>query len=143
DARESAGSNFLHWIKAPSARCARRGRNWRHTRRVIAPPVVYRSAVADRMTREQRRATMARVRNRDTDPEIALRRALWAAGIRGWRCHPRAVPGRPDLAWVGRQVAVFVDGAFWHGHPDHYWGQSGKFWDEKIARKRARDERVN
>jgi DNA mismatch endonuclease, patch repair protein len=95
------------------------------------------------MTREQRSATMARVRNRDTDPEVALRRALWAAGIRGWRCHPKAVPGRPDLAWVGRRIAVFVDGAFWHGHPDHYWGQSGKFWDEKIARNRARDERVN
>jgi DNA mismatch endonuclease, patch repair protein len=86
---------------------------------------------------------MARVRNRDTDPEIALRRALWAAGMRGWRCHPRTVPGRPDLAWVGRRVAIFVDGAFWHGHPNHYWGQSGKFWNDKIARNRARDEAVN
>jgi DNA mismatch endonuclease (patch repair protein) len=38
---------------------------------------------------------------------------------------------------------VFVDGAFWHGHPDHYWGQSGRFWDEKIARNRARDQRIN
>jgi DNA mismatch endonuclease (patch repair protein) len=50
--------------------------------------------------------------------------------------------GRPDLAWLGRRVAVFVDGAFWHGHPDHYWGQSGKFWDEKIGRNKDRDERV-
>jgi DNA mismatch endonuclease (patch repair protein) len=47
------------------------------------------------------------------------------------------------LAWIGRRVAVFVDGAFWHGHPDHYWGQSGKFWDDKIARNRARDQTVN
>src|SRR3954453_7352558 len=86
---------------------------------------------------------MARVRTRDTAPELALRRALWAAGLRGWRCHPKQVPGRPDLAWIGRRVAVFVDGAFWHGHPDHYWGQSGEFWDSKIARNRARDERVN
>jgi DNA mismatch endonuclease (patch repair protein) len=39
-------------------------------------------------------------------------------------------------------LAVFVDGAFWHGHPDYYWGQSGKFWDEKIERNRKRDERV-
>lgn len=38
---------------------------------------------------------------------------------------------------------MFVDGAFWHGHPDFYWGQSGAYWDEKIARNRARDERVN
>lgn len=56
--------------------------------------------------------------------------------------HPRRVPGRPDLAWIGRRLAVFVDGAFWHGHPDHYWGQSGAFWDEKIERNRRRDERV-
>src|SRR4051812_3332623 len=86
---------------------------------------------------------MARVRTRDTAPEIALRRALWATGIRGYRCHPSRVAGRPDLAWIGRRVAVFVDGAFWHGHPDHYWGQSGAFWDAKIARNRARDRRVD
>jgi DNA mismatch endonuclease (patch repair protein) len=85
---------------------------------------------------------MARVRTRDTAPEVALRRALWAAGVRGWRVHPR-VPGRPDLAFVGARVAVFVDGAFWHGHPDYYRGQSGAFWDAKIKRNRERDERVN
>lgn len=99
--------------------------------------------MADRMTREQRSATMARVRTKNTAPEMALRQALWASGLRGWRCHPKNVPGRPDLAWIGRRVAVFCDGAFWHGHPDHYWNQSGPFWDAKIARNRARDERVN
>jgi DNA mismatch endonuclease (patch repair protein) len=62
--------------------------------------------------------------------------------VRGWRLHPK-LPGRPDLAWLGRRVAVFVDGAFWHGHPDYYTGQSGPFWDAKIARNRERDERVN
>jgi DNA mismatch endonuclease (patch repair protein) len=67
---------------------------------------------------------------------------MWAAGIRGWRVHPR-IPGRPDFAFVGRRVAVFVDGAFWHGHPDYYWGQSGEFWDAKIKRNRERDDRVN
>jgi DNA mismatch endonuclease (patch repair protein) len=86
---------------------------------------------------------MSRVRSRDTAPELALRRALFAAGLRGWRCHPSKVLGRPDLAFVGRRVAIFVDGAFWHGHPDYYRGQSGAFWDEKIARNRARDARVN
>jgi DNA mismatch endonuclease (patch repair protein) len=52
------------------------------------------------------------------------------------------VPGKPDVAWLGRRLAVFVDGAFWHGHPDYYWGQSGKFWDEKIERNRKRDVKV-
>lgn len=95
------------------------------------------------MTPEQRSHTMSRVRGRDTQPELALRRALWSAGVRGWRCHPKSVRGRPDLAFIGRRIAVFVDGAFWHGHPDYYWGQSGKFWDDKIDRNRARDREVN
>jgi DNA mismatch endonuclease, patch repair protein len=86
---------------------------------------------------------MKRVKTRDTAPELLLRKALWAAGLRGWRLHPRKVPGRPDLAWIGKRVAVFVDGAFWHGHPDYYWGQSGPFWDRKIERNRARDRHVD
>lgn len=86
---------------------------------------------------------MARVKTRDTAPEVALRQALWAAGLRGWRLHARDVPGRPDLVWRRKRLAVFVDGAFWHGHPDYYWGQSGEFWDAKIQRNRERDARVN
>jgi DNA mismatch endonuclease (patch repair protein) len=38
---------------------------------------------------------------------------------------------------------VFVDGAFWHGHPEYYYGQSGEFWDQKIAKNRDRDAHVN
>lgn len=96
----------------------------------------------DKLTPEQRSALMARVRTRNTAPEVALRRALYAAGIRGWRLH-RALPGRPDLTFGRARLCVFVDGAFWHGHPDYYRGQSGAFWDAKIARNRERDERVN
>ncbi len=87
---------------------------------------------------------MASVRSRDTGPELALRRGLYAAGIRGWRCHRRDLPGRPDLAFGRRRVAIFVDGAFWHGHPSKYWpGRSSGYWDEKIARNMARDRRVD
>lgn len=99
--------------------------------------------MADRLTTQQRSRLMSRVKTRDTAPERRLRQALWSLGVRGWRLHPKQVPGRPDLAWIGRRVAVFVDGAFWHGHPDYYWGQSGDFWDRKIARNRERDARVN
>jgi DNA mismatch endonuclease (patch repair protein) len=86
---------------------------------------------------------MGRVRQRDTAPEVRLRKALWAAGMRGWRVHVKGVPGTPDLAWRSARLAVFVDGAFWHGHPDYYWGQSGAFWNEKIERNRERDRRVD
>jgi DNA mismatch endonuclease, patch repair protein len=86
---------------------------------------------------------MSRVRVRDTAPELLLRRALWAAGVRGWRLHVKRLPGKPDLAFIGVKLAVFVDGAFWHGHPAYYHGQSGPFWDAKIATNRERDARVN
>lgn len=86
---------------------------------------------------------MGRVRQRDTAPEVRLRKALWAAGMRGWRVHVEGVPGTPDLASRSARLAVFVDGAFWHGHPDYYWGQSGAFWNEKIERNRERDRRVD
>jgi len=69
---------------------------------------------------------------------------LYAGGVRGWRCHWSRVPGKPDIAWPGRRVAVFVDGAFWHGHPSrHRPGRSGEFWDKKIARNVERDRRVD
>ena len=98
---------------------------------------------SDPLTTAGRSALMARVRTRDTAPEVAVRRALWALGVRGWRLHPRSVPGKPDLVWNRPRLALFVDGAFWHGHPDYYRGQSGAFWDAKIAANRARDEAVN
>jgi DNA mismatch endonuclease (patch repair protein) len=87
---------------------------------------------------------MAAVRQRNTEPEVALRRGLYAAGIRGWRCNWTGAPGRPDLAWPARRIAVFVDGAFWHGHPSrHRPGRSGRYWDDKIAGNVARDRRLD
>jgi DNA mismatch endonuclease (patch repair protein) len=87
---------------------------------------------------------MASVKNRDTTPEIELRSLLAQRQISGYRLHRKDIPGCPDLAWIGRKIAVFVDGAFWHGHPSAFRrGQSGRFWDEKIARNVTRDRRVD
>ncbi len=87
---------------------------------------------------------MARIRSKDTKPELALRRALWVLGVRGWRCHPLGVPGKPDVAFTRWRVAVFVDGRFWHGHPDYFTpGKSGEYWDAKIARTQERDRAAN
>jgi DNA mismatch endonuclease (patch repair protein) len=93
---------------------------------------------------ETRSRMMSRIRGRDTKPELALRRALWRHGFRGYRCHYSRVPGRPDIAFVSRRLAVFVDGAFWHGHPDYYtFGKSGEAWDAKIRRNIERDKEVD
>lgn len=90
-----------------------------------------------------RHRVMASIRKKDTKPELALRSALWAAGLRGWRCHA-ALPGSPDIAFGRYRVAVFVDGVWWHGHPDYLpRGRRGPYWDAKIAGNVARDKRVN
>lgn len=100
--------------------------------------------VPDNLTKEQRSRAMARIKRRDTKPELLLRRALWSAGWRGYRVDDRRLPGRPDIAWTRHRVAVFIDGAFWHGHPSAYTpGQHGIYWDEKVARNCERDRLAN
>jgi DNA mismatch endonuclease, patch repair protein len=100
--------------------------------------------VTDRLTKQQRSRLMSRVRSSNTAPEMLLRRTLYALGARGWRCHRKGLPGTPDLAFGPSKVAVFVDGAFWHGHPSrHTPGRSGEYWDAKIARNQARDRQVD
>lgn len=96
--------------------------------------------MADVFGREKRSWLMARVRNTGTAPELELRRALRHNGVRGWRSHVRTPSGRPDLAFPAQRVAVYVDGAFWHGHPSKFrFGKSGAFWDAKVRRNIARD----
>lgn len=83
---------------------------------------------------------MSRMRRRDTAPEVALRRELHRLGLR-FRLQDAALPGRPDVVLTRARIAVFVDGCFWHGCPQH--GVTPKanraFWAEKIAGNQARD----
>ena len=96
----------------------------------------------DVFTPAQRSAVMARVRGKNTAPELALRRLLHAAGYR-YRLHAPNLPGRPDLAFTRRRAAVFVHGCFWHGHDCPRGARAPKanaaYWSAKIARNRARD----
>jgi DNA mismatch endonuclease (patch repair protein) len=100
--------------------------------------------VADNLSPEQRTRSMSRIRATDTQPELLLRRALWRHGLRGYRLNVRSLPGRPDVVWRRHRVAVFVDGAFWHGHPSAFRaGKSGDYWDKKIQRNMERDKKAN
>ncbi|HSC21072.1 MAG TPA: very short patch repair endonuclease, partial [Solirubrobacterales bacterium] len=75
-----------------------------------------------------------------TRPEMALRHALRRQGLVGYRCHPKGLPGKPDVAFTRWRLAIFVDGCFWHGHPDHFQpGTLGDYWDQKIHRTQERD----
>lgn len=85
---------------------------------------------------------MSRVRGRDTDPEMRVRRAAHAKGLR-YRLHRGDLPGRPDMVFPKRRIAVFVHGCFWHRHPGCAKASTPKsnvaFWEEKFARNVERD----
>jgi DNA mismatch endonuclease (patch repair protein) len=86
---------------------------------------------------------MAAVRQKETCAELALRAALRSAGVTGYRLNLRTFPGAPDVAFTKWKVAVFVDGAFWHGHPKKFPEERmSAYWRAKIARTRQRDLRV-
>lgn len=80
---------------------------------------------------------------RDTQPELALRRALHALGLR-FRNDARPLPDvnrRADIVFRPARVAVFVHGCFWHGCPEHYRppATNDGYWSAKVARNRERD----
>jgi DNA mismatch endonuclease (patch repair protein) len=102
--------------------------------------------VDDRSAADRSR-TMAAVRSTDTTPERSVRRALHHLGVR-YRLGQVIPAGgrrvRPDLVFKGARVAVFVDGCFWHGCPDHCRrpGSNVDYWNAKIERNQARDART-
>ncbi|MGK3201054.1 very short patch repair endonuclease [Amycolatopsis sp. MEPSY49] len=100
--------------------------------------------MSDFLTPQERSVRMAAVKGRDTKPELALRRLLRDAGLTGYRVDLRAIPGRPDVAFTRWKVAVFVDGAFWHGHPSRiHPDRLSVKWLTKIERNQRRDAQVN
>jgi DNA mismatch endonuclease (patch repair protein) len=89
---------------------------------------------------------MSRVRGKDTKPEIKVRRFLHAAGLR-YRLHAADLPGKPDLVFPSRRIALFVHGCFWHRHddPDCRLARMPKsrhdFWEPKLRTNAERDAR--
>lgn len=97
-------------------------------------------------TREQISFNMRQVKNKDSQIEILLRKELWNRGIR-YRKNVNSVFGHPDIAFIGKKIAVFVDSEFWHGFD---WGNrkydiksNRDFWISKIERNISRDREVN
>lgn len=96
------------------------------------------------MTPEQRSRTMARIRSKDTKPEMFVRRALHAAGYR-YSLHSKKLPGRPDLVLAKHHTVIFVHGCFWHGHTNckHFRlpATRSEFWKQKISNNQNRDQK--
>lgn len=87
---------------------------------------------------------MAGIRGGNTKPEMILRRALHALGLR-YRLHDRSLPGKPDLVFRSRGAVIFVNGCFWHGHDCHLFrwpGSRADFWRAKISGNIIRDRKV-
>ena len=96
----------------------------------------------DKITKDARSQNMAKIRSKNTKPELLLRRALFANGLR-YRLHYR-ISGKPDIVFPGKKVAIFVNGCFWHGHscPEGHTPKTNKkFWVNKIEVNQARDKR--
>jgi DNA mismatch endonuclease (patch repair protein) len=89
---------------------------------------------------------MSLVRAQDTKPELRVRRAFHVAGLR-YRLHVKGLPGRPDVVFPSRRIAVFIHGCFWHQHPDKHCRLARlpksrhEFWVPKLMGNRARDQR--
>jgi DNA mismatch endonuclease, patch repair protein len=92
-----------------------------------------------------RSAVMRAVKSRDTGPERAVR-AMLRHIAPGYRLQRADLPGRPDIVYGRRRLAIFVHGCFWHGHDCPRGARAPKanadYWRDKIARNRARDEKT-
>ena len=97
-------------------------------------------------TKEQIRFNMQRVKNKDSEIELSLRKALWSLGLR-YRKNVKSVFGHPDIAFIGKKIAVFCDSEFWHGYDWERRKNDFKvrqdFWLPKIERNMERDREVN
>lgn len=87
---------------------------------------------------------MSSIPGKNTTPEVLLRKELHRRGLR-YRVHARFLPGKPDIAFTRKRIAVFVHGCFWHNHAGcPYWRMpqnNRDFWREKFDRNAERDER--
>lgn len=100
--------------------------------------------MVDSLNPEERSQIMARVRSKNSRPELAVRKIVFALGYR-YRLHARALPGCPDLVFRPKRKVIFVHGCFWHRHANCALARMPKsridFWTTKLEGNRNRDKR--
>lgn len=99
----------------------------------------------DKHTPEQRKKNMRAIKNKDSQIELLLRKELWSRGLY-YRKNVNRIYGKPDIAFIGKKIAIFCDSEFWHGYN---WEERKKdfkshqeFWIPKIERNMQRDVEV-
>ena len=105
----------------------------------------YKKIMADKFSKETRSKIMSKIRNKNTRPEIKIRKLLYCSGHKGYRLNYKKASGKPDICYVGKKIAIFIDGCFWHGCPKCYKRPKSnkKYWSEKIKINKKRDKKVN
>ncbi len=100
--------------------------------------------MADKLSAKRRSWNMSRIRSRDTNPELVVRRALRDLEYR-YRLHRRDLPGKPDIALAKYHVAIFVHGCFWHQHTGcidcSKPKTNAKYWRPKLLANVRRDRK--
>ena len=112
----------------------------------IKPMKYIRDGRAPIPTSEKVSRTMSAIRAKNTKPELLLRKMLLSVGLNKYRLHPKNIPGRPDITFVKKKVAIFVHGCFWHGCPfckPKLPKTHRVFWRKKIEMNKIRDARKN
>jgi DNA mismatch endonuclease (patch repair protein) len=99
--------------------------------------------MSDRYSKKTRSRVMSKIRSEQTGGEITLRRYLWQKGWRGYRINFKGLPGKPDIAYISKKVAIFVDGCFWHKCPRCYTEPKSNrdYWIPKIKMNIERDRK--
>lgn len=97
-------------------------------------------------TTKRRRKIMAKIKGKDSKPELRLRKALYQLGYR-YRLHVKELPGKPDIVFKRYKLVIFVDGEFWHGfnweNTKNQVKSNRGFWIPKIERNMQKDYQVN
>lgn len=98
--------------------------------------------MVDKIEKEARSANMSKIRSKDTEPELKVRRILHKLGYR-FRLHCKHIPGRPDIVLAKYKTAIFINGCFWHRHDGCREASRPKsnseYWETKLNRNVERD----
>ena len=112
--------------------------------RYFRPSAGFGCIMADTISSDRRSKIMSHIKSKDTSIEMMVRRRLFAMGYR-YRVNYKALPGKPDIVFTKKKIAIFIHGCYWHGHGCGsryaHTSQSNKaYWGPKIERTKQRDQ---
>lgn len=100
--------------------------------------------MVDKVSKQKRSEIMSAIKSKDSAMEIGLRKELSRLGLR-YRKNVKNLEGKPDIAFIGKKVVIFLDSCFWHGCRWHCRipQANRSYWQKKIERNKIRDKKIN